>query len=388
MEAQNTGVNSRCDLGGAGSLGAVTDGAGEDGDGVDQNVGNCVCAVALEVSDTRACAAACGNGAAVGGQTADACLLVDGDQVGQGHGTDQLLIGDAKLLGVHGHGNGGGDALVAGAGEDDDRHVTAAHSGVGTGGGVGTGLLLDGVALAAQDNLADVGAPAVLHAFPGDGHVVLDLALHHVTDIFHIHGVGEFHDLLDGQAGLIGQALLGRVGDGQLQELLAVALDEDDVGVVVDDAQAAGVALALKADIDIKDQLGIGSLDVQIHLLHVIAQGLPVLVGQSADDLQLPVGITHGDAHADGGGQAVESAGVGDHDALDVLDDVATDEEFDLLRQAAQNLAGLGAGVGQSDGFGAAHGGAQFFTENIYILLIEQIFFFHGITSNAYFLIV
>ena len=225
----------------------------------------------------------------------------------------------------------------------------------------------------------------MFHAFTGNGHVVLDLALHHVTDVFHIHRICKFNDLLNVQAGLVGQALLGGVGDGQLQELFAVALDEDDVGVVVDDAQAAGVALTLEAHVDVKNQIGISGLDVQIHLLHVSAQGLPVFIGQAAYDLQLPVGIAHGDAHADGGGQAVESAGVGDHDALDVLDDVAADEEFDLLRQAPQDLTGLGAGIGQGDGFGTAHGRAQFFTENIYILLIEQIIFFHGTTSNSYF---
>ena len=66
---------------------------------------NGIRAVALEVGDACACAAAGGNGAAIGGEAADACLLMDGDQVGQRNGTDQLVVGDPQLLGVHGHGN-------------------------------------------------------------------------------------------------------------------------------------------------------------------------------------------------------------------------------------------------------------------------------------------
>ena len=99
---------------------------------------------------------------------------MDGDQVAEAHGPQDLLLAGAHQLAVAPHGNGSGDALIAGAGADDHRHFAAVHAGVRPGGGPCTGLGLDIVA-ALKEGGADVGAPAVAQALLGDGGVAGDL---------------------------------------------------------------------------------------------------------------------------------------------------------------------------------------------------------------------
>ena len=184
----------------------------------------------------------------------------------------------------------------------------------------------------AQHDGADVGAPVARQAFLGDGHVVLDLTADQLADVFHIHAVGKFHDLGDAQAGLVRQALFRGVADRQFQQHPAILFQQDDVGVVVDDADPDLVALAFQGQVDVKDQVGFGGMNVQLHLAHVVPDGSLLLLGDGTDDLQLPVRVAGHDACAGGSSHAVEAAGVGDDDALDILDDVAADMQVHLLR--------------------------------------------------------
>lgn len=72
LVAQDARVHSGSDFRCAGGLGTVADDAGIDGQGVDQGMGDAAGVAALEVGDAAARAAARADGAAVGGQPADA----------------------------------------------------------------------------------------------------------------------------------------------------------------------------------------------------------------------------------------------------------------------------------------------------------------------------
>ena len=66
------------------------------------------------------------------------------------------------------------------------------------------------------------------------------------------------------------------------------------------------------------------------------------------------------DAQQGGDLNAAASAGIGDRDALDVLDDIAAAGQLQGIRLPAQDLAGQSARIGDGDGLGTAHGGDQF----------------------------
>ena len=102
-----------------------------------------VIVAAEQVADARACTDSGGDGPAVGGEAADAGLLVDGDKVGNGQRAIELLAGRADVAGIGHDGHAGRDALIAGAGEDDDGHFAAAHAGIRARGRIGLGPLLD-----------------------------------------------------------------------------------------------------------------------------------------------------------------------------------------------------------------------------------------------------
>ena len=204
----------------------------------------------------------------------------------------------------------------------------------------------------------------MLQTLGGDLHILGDLHAHGVPHILHIQAVGEFHDLLNGQAGLVGEVFFGGLGHGQFQNGLVVLLDQHDVGMVVGNAQADHILAVVDEQVDIKDQLGIGGLDLQIHGLHVGLDFGMLLLGNLGDDLQFLVRIAADDTGAEGSSHAVESAGVGDHHALDVLDDVAADPQTDLVGGGTQDGPGLGGSIGHGNGFGAAHGRPQLLTED------------------------
>ena len=98
--AHDARIHGSGDLGRAGRLRAVADGAGEDGHGVDDRVRHGVIVAAEQVADARACTDSGGDGPAVGGEAADAGLLVDGDKVGNGQRAVELLAGRADVAGM------------------------------------------------------------------------------------------------------------------------------------------------------------------------------------------------------------------------------------------------------------------------------------------------
>ena len=76
---------------------------------------------------------------------------------------------------------------------------------------------------------------------------------------------------------------------------------------------------------------------------------------------------------------------MGHHHAFDVLDDVAADLHQQPFRHGAQHGTGLGGGIGDGNGFGTAHGGLQFFFQNLYVLLIADVLLIHKAPPVKYF---
>ena len=119
-------------------------------------------------------------------------------------------------------------------------------------------------------------------------------------------------------------------------------------------------------------------VDLDGHGLQKAPQRLPLLRGDGCDDLQLPAGVAG--HHACGGGclDALSAPGVGDHDALDILNDIAAGGYGDGLRERAQQLPGLGGAEGDGDGLGAAHGRHQLLGQDAEIGRVTGIVLIHG----------
>ena len=147
---------------------------------------------------------------------------------------------------------------------------------------------------------------------------------------------------------------------------------------MVGDAQANHIVATIDKQVDVKYQIRIGWLDLQIHRFHVLPDGSVFFHRHRADDFQFLVRVAGNDARADGSRHAMELAGIGHDDTLHVLDNIAADKQAHLVRGAAKNLGCLGCRIGKGNGFGAAHGRAQFFLQNLQILVIQLIAFFHG----------
>ena len=118
---------------------------------------------------------------------------MNGDKVGERHGTYRAFLIDAVFLSIGEDGQADRHALVAATRVDDDGHLTAAHTGIRTRRGPGTGLDAH-VCSKAHDGAADVGAPVVLQTFLRDGFVAFHLRLYNGLEVFNVDGVGEVVD--------------------------------------------------------------------------------------------------------------------------------------------------------------------------------------------------
>ena len=132
-------------------------------------------------------------------------------------------------------------------------------------------------------------------------------------------------------------------------------------------------------DLDIERRLCVRFSDFANNLLQIGVQLAQKLRTDVRKDLQLAVGISADDTGADSGPQTLSSAGVRHDHALDVLDDISADNQLDLFGKLAEGLAGEGAGIGNGDGFRAAHCRDQLPLENGDIAVIELLI--HGESS-------
>ena len=236
------------------------------------------------------------------------------------------------------------------------------------------------------EDLADVGPPGVGHALLGDGVVVVDLPLDDFPHVLDIAGVRKVHNGLHRHAAAVRQApgrVLGHHGS-RLQQGLAVLFNQDDVGVIVRNAQAHGVLSGGEGNDDVEDHvprrgghpnLVAGQIGLDLLLLGVAHLG---------DDLQNLSRVSRHHAGGGGGLDALQSAGVGHHDAFDIFNNVPAGLHQNPVRQTAQDLPGLGGTVGDGDGLGAAHGGHQLLPQDLYKVVIALIGFVHVFPPSVF----
>ena len=288
---------------------------------------------------------------------------------------------DIQLLCVHHHGHGGGDALVAAAGDDDDRHLAAAHAGVGPGGGHVPGPDLHILAVVLLQHPANAGPPGVFHALPGDGAVVVDLPLDHFPDVLHVHCVREIHDGVHIQAAPVRQSA-GRAAGGYhraaFQQCLPVFLNEDDVGVVVRNAQPDLVLPRPEGQHNVKYHVSSDGSHRNLVSGQIVPYGGLLLLRDEGDHFQNFPRVPGHSPRGGSGLDALQPAGVGHHHALYIFNDIPTGLHQHPLRHPAQHLPGLGRAVGNGDGLRTAHGGHQLLPEDLDEMAVAGIGLFHG----------
>ena len=122
-------------------------------------------------------------------------------------------------------------------------------------------------------------------ALLGDGAVAVDLPVQQGGDEAEVHGVGELQDVLDVQNALVGEVVLGGVGDRLLQQDLAVVLLPDDVAVAVGDVDEGGVPPGVSGELDVQQAGGLGADDLDGGVLGVGGDSGVVGGGDAGDDL-------------------------------------------------------------------------------------------------------
>src|SRR5699024_4837295 len=175
------------------------------------------------------------DSSAVGGEGADAGLLVDGHQVGEGEGPAEGLVVGLQLAGVFDQRDGAGDALVAAAGIDDNRKLAAVHAGVGACGRPCFGAGGDVISAGAQENGADVGAVVAPQPFLRDGGVVADLPVQNAGNVRNVYGGDEVPDVFHVEESAVRATVILAVGDvsvrrfsGRLIQDVSVLFNQDD----------------------------------------------------------------------------------------------------------------------------------------------------------------
>ena len=370
--AEHARFHGRSDFGRAACLGAVADHAGIDGKHVYDRMGDLVTAAAVEVADPRAGAGPGRGGPAVGGETADARLEVDGDEVGDYERPQEHLMRNAELQRIDDYGNGGGDALIPAAGVDDHGKLTAVHTRIGPRGRPGFGTVENRVSVAAQKDLPDPGTVLAAQALLGNGNVVVNLTLKDRADLLNVNTAGKFHDPLDREQGTVLRRLDGFVAEGFLEKGLVILPDTDDIGVVANDMHIGGIGTGGQRNREVEGLVGVRFLKPDLGGLKVAVQGFKIGIRCFGNDLKLLLGFPETEPCCDRGAQAFAPAGVRHHHTFYVLNDVAADDEGGLFGHAAQRVPRQSCRVGDRNRLRTAHGGDQFFSQNIQKTVIYQ----------------
>ena len=121
------------------------------------------------------------------------------DQVADNECAVQFFLGNVPFFCKLDDRKGNGHALVSAAGIDDDRKRAAAHTGIGTGSCMGAGADFYIIAVLIQQSAADLCTVSVAETFVRNRRVHGDLAVEDFFDIFDLHSIGEFENILDVQ---------------------------------------------------------------------------------------------------------------------------------------------------------------------------------------------
>ena len=135
--AENSRLYRHSDLGRAGGLCTVANGARKDGYGVDKGVRDLVKTAAVQVGDAATATASRADRAAIGREASDAGFLMHRDQIGHRQGAQKRVLVHAPFAGIYDDGNRGGHTLIATSRNDANGQFAPVHAGIRARGGVG-----------------------------------------------------------------------------------------------------------------------------------------------------------------------------------------------------------------------------------------------------------
>ena len=140
--------------------------------------------------------------------------------------------------------------------------------------------------------------------------------------------------------------------------------------MVVNDPHPGGIFTCKQRQINVEHQLGLRRRNIDGDFSHILLQGQLLLLGHRSNDLQLLGSIACNHTGTNCRSDATQATGIGHNNTLDILDNIAADQNIDPLRHNAQHLTGLCACVSQCDGLGTTHRGPQFFLQDRNKLLV------------------
>ena len=330
-------------------LGTVADHTREIGNHVLDGGTDTTVVATHEIGDAHARSYRSHDASAEGRERAQRLLDVNGSEVAEHQGANELLLGVLVLLGIDADGVSGTDALVAAAGVAHDGNHGSSHTCVAGRGRAGDDMTEDAVAEDALrewpvDGLAQVMAVVAFEGLARRVHIICTCLLDE-ADLFERRCGGEVVDESEAELDFCFSFLL-RVAD-----LSDVA---DEVGVRSGDDGAGLVLSALDDDFDV-ELLSDASLelDVDAPFVDEALASLERLWGEILQHLELILAATDECAQGDGDGQAGH-ASAGYADAHSVLEDIGAEQGSDALRLAPQLFSGFGSAEGHTHGLCAS----------------------------------
>ena len=166
-----------------------------------------------------------------------------------------------------------------------------------------------------------------------------------------------------------------------MEQNLAILLDMDDIGVVVDDSDLGTAVACVEDHADLEGQ-------AVVHMHHLNGgsgqEGThagDLLGSNRCDNLQLLGCVAANDAGYGCGGDALHTVGIGHDNALDILDDAAAGFDHHPVGHFTQNLSCFGGTVCQCDRFCTAHSGNKLLFEDVDVCAVFQIILCHDVSS-------
>ena len=142
------------------------------------------------------------------------------------------------------------------------------------------------------------------------------------------------------------------------------------------DAHICRMPAAEGADADVEHAAALRFPDGEGRRSEVFRDAGVLFLPHAGEHFEFAVGVSCRKARRGGAFHPAKAARMGDDDALDVLQDVAAHFDLSALGEHAQRLFRKGGGIGDGDGFGAAHRGHEFFFEPFDAGAPQR--FFHG----------
>ena len=147
--------------------------------------------------------------------------------------------------------------------------------------------------------------------------------------------------------------------------------------MVVNDSHLCIVFALVQGYDDLKGQTVVHMFDGNGSVLQESTHSCDLLGRNLCNNLQFLGSITTHDAGNSSCGDTLHMVGIGHDNTLNVLNNATAGTNDNLVGHSTQNFSCLRCAVSQCDRLGAAHGGDQFFFQDLNIRTVLQIVFCH-----------